>query len=508
MIKRVLSVLLVLIMVLTAFPLTALSSFAAAKNGFVKSNGNIYYYKDNVKATGWQSIQRANGKTYMHYFSKDGVMLTGWQSIKNRKGVAYKYHFLDNGIMETGLRQITNTKGVTHTYYFGDNGWMRTGWQYIKRGNGKTYRHYFNQYGAMYTGWHSIKRADGKTYRHYFNQYGILLTGWQKIKNSKGNELWYYFLSNGTMATGWRNITNSKGDTNRFYFGDNGVMRKGFQSIKNAKGVPHTFYFGDNGIMRKGWQEIKRGNGNTYKHYFNTYGVMLTGWQKIKNEDDDNVRRYYFGDNGCMRTGWVKIDDTWRFFDENGAFVPGWNNEYATFSCNYVYDPNRTNNLRVASNFINGTILQPGDVFDFNKIVGPRTYARGFKDAGVFSGNEIVMGVGGGICHVSTTVFNCALRANMEILERHQHSMKVAYVPAGTDATIYQNSCNLRFKNTTGKTVKMFMSVKDGVISCSMYTYEYAKPPKVTLDVTYSGGTYTLRRYADGVCNYTTRSTY
>ena len=109
----------------------------------------------------------------------------------------------------------------------------------------------------------------------------------------------------------------------------------------------------------------------------------------------------------------------------------------------------RLSNIRTAMAFINGTCVKPGEEFSFNKTVGRRTTERGFKLATAYSGGEVTEQVGGGICQVSTTLFNAAVKADMDILERHNHSLTVAYVDRGKDATVNWGNQDFRFKNTS-----------------------------------------------------------
>lgn len=111
---------------------------------------------------------------------------------------------------------------------------------------------------------------------------------------------------------------------------------------------------------------------------------------------------------------------------------------------------NRLNNIRLALSMINGTCLSPGETFSFNDIVGKRTTERGFKVATAYSAGEVTEEVGGGICQVSTTLFNAAVKADLEIVERHNHSLTVSYVDKGKDASVNWSSQDLRFKNTSG----------------------------------------------------------
>ncbi len=108
---------------------------------------------------------------------------------------------------------------------------------------------------------------------------------------------------------------------------------------------------------------------------------------------------------------------------------------------------NRAHNIRLATSMINNYLLLPGEVFSFNGTTGPRTIARGFKKAPIIVGESQVDGPGGGVCQVSTTLYNAALEAGMEIVERHPHSKRVHYVPKGRDAAVSGEDLDLRFRN-------------------------------------------------------------
>lgn len=114
---------------------------------------------------------------------------------------------------------------------------------------------------------------------------------------------------------------------------------------------------------------------------------------------------------------------------------------------------NRLNNVTLALNAINGTLLQPGEEFSFNETVGKRTAERGYKVAAAYSGGEVTEELGGGICQVSTTLFNAVVKADLEVTERHAHSMPVSYVDMGKDATVSWGSQDFKFKNNTSEPV-------------------------------------------------------
>ena len=109
----------------------------------------------------------------------------------------------------------------------------------------------------------------------------------------------------------------------------------------------------------------------------------------------------------------------------------------------------RLNNIKLAMSTINGTRVGPGEVFSFNEVVGQRTTARGYRKATAYSGGDVTEQVGGGICQVSTTLFNAAVKADMEIVERHNHSLTVSYVDRGKDATVDWGGQDFKFKNNS-----------------------------------------------------------
>ena len=129
----------------------------------------------------------------------------------------------------------------------------------------------------------------------------------------------------------------------------------------------------------------------------------------------------------------------------------------------------RTTNVLLATDFCNGVILMPGDIFSYNDTVGPRTYERGFKDATVYVGNSAEDGVGGGICQVSSTIYYAALRADLEIVERYAHSRMVTYVPLGEDATVAWGSKDFRFANNTDFPMKVVTSHKKDTLTVKLY---------------------------------------
>ena len=114
---------------------------------------------------------------------------------------------------------------------------------------------------------------------------------------------------------------------------------------------------------------------------------------------------------------------------------------------------NRLINLNLACKAINGTVLAPDETFSFNQVVGKRTESKGYTIAPVYTNGEVGKDIGGGVCQVSTTLWNAAMKADCEIVERHAHSRPVSYVDKGKDATVSWDSQDMSFKNTTGDTL-------------------------------------------------------
>lgn len=241
--------------------------------------------------------------------------------------------------------------------------------------------------------------------------------------------------------------------------------------------------------FKKGLKKVKIKNPKTVKKAIKKLKKNKKYYVKVRAYTDYNGVRYY-GDKSSMLSSY-------------------YSNVYATYYSYYVNNKNRTTNLKIASKKINGTIIQPGETFDFNKVVGSRTAAKGYKKAHVFTGeNSTTMGLAGGICQVASTVFNTALISNVKIVERHQHSQRVSYVPLGRDAAISGNVQNFRWKNNTKYAIKIKMTVKGGKITCTFYTCQKAKPKKVKLKVTQKGKTFTLKRTVKGKTNYSCKSKY
>ena len=144
--------------------------------------------------------------------------------------------------------------------------------------------------------------------------------------------------------------------------------------------------------------------------------------------------------------------------------------QLSTFTTRYdVSDVDRTTNLEIACQKINGKVLLSGETFSYNKTLGPRTAAAGYRNGKIYSGGEVVDGIGGGICQISSTLYNAVLLADLEIVERRNHQFVTSYVGAGRDATVVYGSTDFQFKNTREYPIKISASAKNGIATISIY---------------------------------------
>lgn len=123
-------------------------------------------------------------------------------------------------------------------------------------------------------------------------------------------------------------------------------------------------------------------------------------------------------------------------------------------------DVDRSTNIKVATNSTNNVLVRPGEVYSVNEILGPRLAKYGYKDAKVIINNELVPGIGGGVCQVSSTLYNAVLLSNLKIIERQNHSLTLSYVGLGRDATISGDYIDFKFMNNTDYPIYIYGEVK------------------------------------------------
>ena len=151
---------------------------------------------------------------------------------------------------------------------------------------------------------------------------------------------------------------------------------------------------------------------------------------------------------------------------DNGAFP----DQLASFTTYYgTGDAGRSYNIYLASKSISETVVMPGETFSFNTLIGECSTRTGYRESTIYLNGELSRGIGGGICQVSTTLYNAVLRANLEIVQRRNHSLSVTYVPLGQDAMVSIGSSDFQFKNNRDYPVKVVASTGTGSITCQIY---------------------------------------
>jgi vancomycin resistance protein YoaR len=161
----------------------------------------------------------------------------------------------------------------------------------------------------------------------------------------------------------------------------------------------------------------------------------------------------------------------------------GINTMLATYSTHFKpWDDNRNANLRLATSRIHGTVLKPGEVFSYNKSVGHRTQQEGFRMAPVILDGKLVPDWGGGVCQVSSTLYNAALLADLDVVDRSNHGRAIGYVPLGFDATVVDGLIDFQFKNNLKRPVLLYSVITDNELMFSILGNEKDAPPPIELD--------------------------
>lgn len=168
----------------------------------------------------------------------------------------------------------------------------------------------------------------------------------------------------------------------------------------------------------------------------------------------------------------------------------------------------RTANITASIKKLNNLVIPKGKTFSFNQTVGKRTVLAGYETAKVVQDGEFVDGLGGGVCQVSSTIYQCVLRANLQIVSRAPHSLEISYVPLGGDATVQWNTTDFQFKNNSNTDIRLKITSKNGALTCKAYGKKDVKTGTVKIDIKKEKKQYVLTRTVNGKVNYTTYSTY
>jgi vancomycin resistance protein YoaR len=147
----------------------------------------------------------------------------------------------------------------------------------------------------------------------------------------------------------------------------------------------------------------------------------------------------------------AKPKESWTLID-GGSFSTEYDKKFK----------NRSLNLGIAAKTLNNAEVAAGETFSFNEVVGVATWAKGYRPAQIFVKGREEKGIGGGVCQLSSTLYNAALNAGLEITERHPHSKRVFYVEEGRDAAVYFDRIDLKFKNTLERPIKIEAKAENG----------------------------------------------
>lgn len=156
---------------------------------------------------------------------------------------------------------------------------------------------------------------------------------------------------------------------------------------------------------------------------------------------------------------------------------------------------NRSTNISLAAEKINGTVLMPGETFSYNQVVGQRTKAAGFKEAPAYLNGEVIQEYGGGICQVSSTLYNAVLYANLDITERSNHGFKPSYVKPGLDATVSWGGPDFKFTNNRNYPIRITCDCSGKILKIYIYGLKTDNDYTVELDAQYISTVYYKTTY-------------
>jgi vancomycin resistance protein YoaR len=240
-------------------------------------------------------------------------------------------------------------------------------------------------------------------------------------------------------------------------YGKDMNMFQKYKTIKNpiVKEIKLTFKYNDK-IVDQMLEEIAKDTNKEPKNA--TISMVSSGRFSVTNDvigkqlETDKLKNDIKSKiNGTLSDEIINIEAPVKEIkpEVSAASLNAIDTRISSFTTNFASSAEgRATNIGLSTKSINGTLLMPGDVFSFNGVVGERTAERGYQSAGIIVGDKLEQGLGGGICQVSSTLYNAMLRTGLVSVERIHHTFPSSYVPIGQDATVDYGNLDYKFKNT------------------------------------------------------------
>ena len=190
----------------------------------------------------------------------------------------------------------------------------------------------------------------------------------------------------------------------------------------------------------------------------------------------------YIDENPKLEEYDIQLSLTYPNVSVNDLGYDPFPNVISSYSTSYINNAARTTNLRLAASKINGVVVMPGETFSYNRVVGKRTVEAGYKDAAIYQNGQVVDGLGGGICQISSTLYNAAVAADMEIMQRRNHQFVPSYVKAGYDATVVWGSTDFQFLNRRDYPIKIEASVNGGIAKITIHGLKKENEPTCSIE--------------------------
>ncbi|WP_373898179.1 VanW family protein [Haloimpatiens sp. FM7315] len=266
-----------------------------------------------------------------------------------------------------------------------------------------------------------------------------------------------------------------------FAYGKDKTILEKYKLIKKSEGNDYDLKFNYDGkyidvLLQQVKNDVNKDSkdakitkvgGTTFDVTQSTEGKALN-IDKLKKDINDNINGEINKDSVAIN---AEIDVVKpKVSSEELKKVNAQISSFSTKFNNSSSSQNRAYNILLASKAIDKVLLMPGETFSFNGVVGERSKAKGYKEAPVIIGNKVESGLGGGVCQVSTTLYNAVLKANMASVERSHHTLPSHYVDKGLDATVSYGSLDYKFKNTLKYPVYLESYVKGDTLYCSVYS--------------------------------------